>query len=79
MALAIKDKAVAADTDHRLHVAIANVCRNNDLRSYVTSLLARASGPHWRAAQEAARRHPRCSSHPSPSRARIAAPVNSGH
>ncbi len=54
MALAIKDKKVAADTDHRLHAAIADVCRNIELRGYVKSLLRRASGPYWRAAQEAA-------------------------
>jgi DNA-binding FadR family transcriptional regulator len=54
MTLAVKDQAVAADTDHRLHAAIVNVCRNGELRGYVTSLLARASGPYWRAAQEAA-------------------------
>lgn len=54
MALAIRGKAVAADTDHRLHVALANVCRNREVRGYVTSLLGRASGPYWRAAQAAA-------------------------
>jgi DNA-binding FadR family transcriptional regulator len=54
MALAIEDEAVPADTDHRLHAAIVNVCRNGELRGYVTALLARASGPYWRAAQEAA-------------------------
>ncbi|MGH3660879.1 MAG: FadR/GntR family transcriptional regulator [Micromonosporaceae bacterium] len=54
MTLAVEDNAVAADTDHRLHIAIANVCRNTELREHLISLLNRASGPCWRTAQEAA-------------------------
>jgi DNA-binding FadR family transcriptional regulator len=54
MALVTGGDALPADTDHRLHAAIAAVCRNPDLREQATTLLARASGPRWRETQATA-------------------------
>jgi DNA-binding FadR family transcriptional regulator len=54
MALVTGSTALPADTDHRLHAAIAAVCRNPDLREQVGVLLERASGPVWRETQAAA-------------------------
>jgi DNA-binding FadR family transcriptional regulator len=54
MALVTGGDAIPADTDHRLHAAIAGVCRNPDLREQVATLLERASGPVWRETQATA-------------------------
>jgi DNA-binding FadR family transcriptional regulator len=54
MALVTGGDAIPADTDHRLHAAIAGVCRNPDLRGQVATLLERASGPVWRETQATA-------------------------
>jgi DNA-binding FadR family transcriptional regulator len=54
MALVTGADAIPADTDHRLHAAIADVCRNPDLREQLKTLLERASGPLWRETQAAA-------------------------
>jgi GntR family transcriptional regulator, transcriptional repressor for pyruvate dehydrogenase complex len=54
MALAIGTQAAPADTDHRVHALIAQVCRNPVLREDLTTLLARASGPVWRQSQDTA-------------------------
>ncbi|MCR6483907.1 FCD domain-containing protein [Amycolatopsis sp. OK19-0408] len=54
MALVTGGDTIPADTDHRLHAALAGVCRNPDLREQVETLLARASGPRWRETQAAA-------------------------
>ncbi|WIV55305.1 FadR/GntR family transcriptional regulator [Amycolatopsis nalaikhensis] len=54
MALVTAGDTIPADTDHRLHAAIAGVCRNPDLREQVRTLLERASGPVWRETQAAA-------------------------
>nr|WP_052478504.1 FCD domain-containing protein [Kibdelosporangium sp. MJ126-NF4]CEL18624.1 Transcriptional regulator, GntR family [Kibdelosporangium sp. MJ126-NF4]CTQ98109.1 Transcriptional regulator, GntR family [Kibdelosporangium sp. MJ126-NF4] len=54
MELVTGSDAIPADTDHRLHAAIADVCRNPELRAGLTSLLERASGPVWRRTQATA-------------------------
>jgi DNA-binding FadR family transcriptional regulator len=54
MALVVDARTITADTDHRLHVLIARVCRNPLLRDEIVTLLDRASGPVWRRTQDAA-------------------------
>ncbi len=54
MALVTDTESIPADTDHRLHALIADVCRNPMLRDELKTLLARASGPVWRRTQAAA-------------------------
>lgn len=48
------ERAVPADTDHRLHALLAATCRNKLLVAAAVELLDRASGPFWRATQQAA-------------------------
>ncbi|ONI91891.1 hypothetical protein ALI144C_00495 [Actinosynnema sp. ALI-1.44] len=54
MALVVGADTIPADTDHRLHVLIARVCRNPLLREQVIALLDRASGPFWQQTQAVA-------------------------
>lgn len=54
MEVAVADVKLAADTDHRWHMAVAKICANHDLRDYLIYLLRRASGACWRSSQAAA-------------------------
>lgn len=51
MAIAIEAPDVAGRTDHRVHLAVARVCRNAVLVEQIGTLLQRASGALWQAGQ----------------------------
>lgn len=54
MPVAVATPDFSDATDHRLHLAVAKICRNTVLVDQVELLLRRASGPIWQAGQRAA-------------------------
>lgn len=54
MNVAVSQPGLPDDTDHRVHAALAEICRNRVLSGQVHELLERASGPLWREGQGAA-------------------------
>jgi DNA-binding FadR family transcriptional regulator len=54
MSIAVATPDFADATDHRLHAAVARICRNTVLVEQIEVLLQRASGPLWQAGQRTA-------------------------
>lgn len=54
MRVAVSEPGLTDYTDHRVHAALAAICRNAVLIGQVNDLLKRASGRQWREGQRAA-------------------------